>query len=69
MFPGPNNRVPDEVAKQRYAICQGCSHFWDITRQCGICKCYLPLKVKTKYDLYNDVTHCALDQIGEQPKW
>lgn len=29
-------------------ICKSCTHFFQPTRQCSICLCYMPLKTKLK---------------------
>ena len=34
------------VADQRYAICQSCEDFLTLTKQCRLCLCLMPLKVK-----------------------
>ena len=31
---------------KRWAICKACPHFWKITRQCSLCKCFMVIKTK-----------------------
>lgn len=31
---------------KRMDICKACPHFWKITRQCSICKCFMVVKTK-----------------------
>ena len=38
--------APEEVAEQRYAVCQACPHFIELTTQCGKCLCVMKAKVK-----------------------
>ena len=38
--------VPKEVADKRLEICRACPRFIQATEQCGICYCFMPLKVK-----------------------
>lgn len=33
-------------SEERYKICQACPEFKKKTKQCGICHCFMPLKVK-----------------------
>jgi hypothetical protein len=53
----------DAEKDRRMAICKECPHFGEILTQCGICGCFL--EAKTRLVGF----HCALDQIGEEPKW
>ena len=55
--------VNDAEKDRRMAICKECPHFGEILTQCGICGCFL--EAKTRLVGF----HCALDQIGEEPKW
>lgn len=38
--------VTDEVFEERNSICVECPNHWDITNQCGKCKCFLKWKNK-----------------------
>jgi len=43
----PNTEwVSDEVAKQRYSICQGCPELIKLTKQCKKCGCFMAAKTK-----------------------
>jgi len=43
----PNTEwAPDEVAKQRYSICQGCPELIKLTKQCKKCGCFMAAKTK-----------------------
>ena len=44
--------VDDLSAKVRLTICEGCpkDHYNKETEQCGKCKCWMPFKVKLKYE-------------------
>jgi hypothetical protein len=55
--------VSEEEKDVRMTICRGCEHFNETLVQCGICGCFLEAKTRLKN------FHCALDQIGEVPKW
>ena len=34
-----------QIAGKRYALCKSCEHFRVATKSCGICSCFMPLKV------------------------
>ena len=34
-----------QIAGKRYALCKSCEKFNDNTKFCGICGCFMPLKV------------------------
>lgn len=55
--------VSDAVQKERMELCKACPHFSPMLVQCGICGCFL--EAKTRLVGF----HCALDRIGETPKW
>jgi hypothetical protein len=55
--------VSEDLKNHRMSICKQCPHFGETLSQCGICGCFL--EAKTRLVGF----HCALDQIGEQPKW
>lgn len=55
--------VSSEVQKTRMALCRECEHFDSLLARCKICGCFL--EAKTRLAGF----HCALDQIGETPKW
>jgi len=38
--------VDKEKAQKRYDECKKCEEFLQVTKQCKICLCYMPLKVK-----------------------
>jgi hypothetical protein len=43
----PNTEwATDEVAKQRYSICQGCPELIKLTKQCKKCGCFMVSKTK-----------------------
>jgi hypothetical protein len=33
-------------AIERMKICIQCEHFWKFTKQCALCKCFMPVKVR-----------------------
>jgi hypothetical protein len=39
-------RVSEEIAKERLAICKGCPEYIKLTKQCLKCGCIMPLKAK-----------------------
>ena len=43
-----NYGVPENVQKQRLDFCKDCKYFKDALKQCSICGCLMPLKVKLK---------------------
>jgi hypothetical protein len=45
------------------SLCRDCEHFDSLLARCKICGCFL--EAKTRLSGF----HCALDQIGETPKW
>jgi len=55
--------VSDEEQLRRMEICKACEHFKPTLTQCGLCGCFL--EAKTRLVAF----HCAMDRIGEQPKW
>jgi hypothetical protein len=55
--------VSSDVQKTRMALCHECEHFDSLLARCKICGCFL--EAKTRLAGF----HCALDQIGETPKW
>lgn len=43
----PNQpRSEEEIQKERLNICESCDFFLKATKQCKICWCVMPLKVK-----------------------
>jgi len=34
-------------ASEKLNICKKCEHYWEATTQCGICKCFMIIKVHT----------------------
>lgn len=55
--------VPSSEYETRMAICKTCEHFESILARCKICGCFMEAKTRLRG------MHCALDQIGEEPKW
>jgi hypothetical protein len=55
--------VTKEVQQVRMSLCRDCEHFDSLLARCKICGCFL--EAKTRLAGF----HCALDQIGETPKW
>ena len=55
--------VSDAERDSRMSICKQCPHFGPVLIQCELCGCFLEAKTRLKG------FHCALDRIGEQPKW
>jgi hypothetical protein len=55
--------VSKEVQQTRMSLCRECEHFDSLLARCKICGCFL--EAKTRLAGF----HCALDQIGETPKW
>jgi hypothetical protein len=56
--------VSDVEKNRRMDICKACDdHFNHTFNQCKICGCFM--EAKTRLQGF----HCALDQIGETPKW
>ena len=39
-------QVNKNVQKKRYAICQQCDSFENLTKQCRECACFMPLKTR-----------------------
>lgn len=45
----PNvEKVSDELASERYEICQACPRLVKLTKQCKECGCFMNVKVKLK---------------------
>lgn len=42
----PGKKVSEEIAVQRYEICQQCPELIKLTNQCKKCGCFMNLKVK-----------------------
>ena len=40
--------LDEEESEQRYARCVECEEFRKLTKQCKICNCFMPMKVKFK---------------------
>ena len=55
--------VSETEKEARMTLCRACEHFNETFVQCGICGCFLEAKTRLKN------FHCALDQIGQEPKW
>lgn len=41
-----DGKTTDEIAHERYNMCQGCEHFIKLTKQCKKCGCFMNLKTK-----------------------
>ena len=61
-FKADTGRVSDKVAKERLKICKKCPNFNKVTKQCGICHCIMPLKVKLP------LATCPIEKWGVAPK-
>lgn len=40
-------------AKRRIEICESCEYFYKPARNCMICGCFMDVKTKGDYDIYN----------------
>jgi len=40
-------------AEKRIKICESCEFFWKFGRNCMICGCFMDVKCKGDYDIYN----------------
>lgn len=47
-----------DEADRRYNICKECEFFIKKTRQCNICKCFMPIKTKIS------ITKCPKNKWG-----
>lgn len=45
---GVDDKVPENIAKQRLAKCLTCPHLQKPFQQCGVCKCFVQSKVTFK---------------------
>lgn len=36
----------EDLAHERYSVCEGCEHFISLTKQCKKCGCFMHLKTK-----------------------
>lgn len=59
--------VDETTQKHRIALCEGCESFNETTRQCKICKCFMDIKTRLKYDPVESAkglkkvnTHCPI---------
>ena len=43
-----DSKVPDEIQKERYDICQACPELIKLTSQCKKCGCFMKLKTTLK---------------------
>lgn len=60
-----SRRTPDEIAQQRWEICQACEHLYKPTHTCKVCGCFM--RVKT------NMAHASCPKkkwlaIAERPK-
>ena len=55
--------VTEAEKNRRMTICKSCDHLNKTFKQCKICGCFM--EAKTSLHGF----HCALDEIGEEPKW
>ena len=44
----PFNYISDETAQSRLDVCNGCDSFFQETKRCRECGCFMKLKVKLK---------------------
>lgn len=67
--------VPDEIAVDRLAVCLQCPHRIKAKdpddEKCGVCGCYLTIKVKCKQNRSKErpngeLTHCPLGKWGDK---
>lgn len=43
--------ITDKItANERYSICKKCDKFVNFTKQCSICKCFMPLKARLAFE-------------------
>lgn len=43
--------ITDKItANERYRVCKECDKFINLTKQCSICKCFMPLKVRLAFE-------------------
>ena len=36
--------IEKDIQAERYAVCEDCSEFRKLTRQCNVCACFMPAK-------------------------
>lgn len=68
----PAEEVSESEARDRIEVCEACPEFWSGTRQCSICKCFMDVKTKLKYDPVRSVAQAqpVLTACAHQtPKW
>lgn len=58
-----NERVDDQIAKERLGICESCNFLDQDSRRCKVCKCFVDAKTKAQTNfnpktLRNEITHC-----------
>lgn len=41
-----DGKTTDDIAHERYNMCQNCEHFIKLTKQCKKCGCFMNLKTK-----------------------
>ena len=45
-----NTKVDEATEAMRVATCEGCPHFFAVTRQCSVCLCFIDIKAYLMYD-------------------
>ena len=54
--------VDSKTYAERYAICKSCEEFTPLTKQCTLCKCFMPIKAKLS------MVECPLKPTGKWAK-
>ena len=44
----------EEDAQKRIEICESCEFFWKPARNCMLCRCFMDVKTKMKFELDED---------------
>lgn len=47
----PYRKQRKEIAEKRIKICEECEFFYNPTRNCKICGCFMDVKTKMQFDL------------------
>ena len=48
-FKSSTEYVSDEVSAERYAECESCKYFIQLTKQCRKCGCFMHIKTKLSH--------------------
>ena len=67
----PNERVSEDQATERMAICLSCEYMDKKKKKCTICKCFLEVKTTCSTNFNpikarNEVTHCPQGYWGDK---